>query len=338
MKNSHGAKSRKISRDSSLPSHDSLFALADSCVTALESESADYRPRAKNGECGALLDFTKSEPLPLVVVPDLHARLDFFARLLGFVLPENFIGGPGVTVESALGQKILRVVCVGDILHSEARGRERWQKAWIDFSRGVCDGPAMTEEMSEGFGLLAAVMECKRANPEFFHILKGNHENITNKRGGGDFPFCKFTDEGQMTTDFARAVYGDDILHLVSCFERALPLAAAFPNCVVSHAEPQFAMSRERIINARSSDEDVRALTWTANDEADDGSVRSILDELCGGADGAVYIAGHRPVRGAFALRQGGKFVQIHNPDREQIALVRAGGLFNPSQDIVAVS
>ena len=67
----------------------------------------------------------------------------------------------------------------------------------------------------------------------------------------------------------------------------------------------------------------MRALIWTANDQAEEGSVAESLDALLGvRAAGSLWIAGHRPVPGVFALRAGGRLVQIHNPGRGQIAWI----------------
>ena len=50
-----------------------------------------------------------------------------------------------------------------------------------------------------------------------------------------------------------------------------------------------------------------------------------------------VYIAGHRPVKENFALRQGGKFIQIHNVKKQNVAVVKFWKKFSPENDIVSV-
>ena len=64
-----------------LPSHDEIFNLADAASTVLETESSVYRPESESGKPGSLLDFQKS-PLPLIVVPDIHARPHFMENIL----------------------------------------------------------------------------------------------------------------------------------------------------------------------------------------------------------------------------------------------------------------
>lgn len=316
-----------------LPSHDELLSLTNECIEVLNGEMlCHYR-------AGSLLDFTAEEALPLIVVPDLHARGYFLNDVLNYTLPESFCAagehGNRMTVRDRLDAHAIRVVCVGDALHSEMRGRERWIRAYMERLQGIRSGEAMTEEMAEGLMLLMQVMRLKVKYSKLFHFLKGNHENIRNRRGGGDYPFCKFTDEGAMTNDFMREVYGDDAVYVIGCFEDALPLAAMANNCVISHAEPRRAFTREEIINAREEESTVEALTWTANGEAQERAAAEVISQL--GIEDGVYITGHRPVKGQYNLRAAGLVVQIHNPDKEQIALVRTDRKFDPERDIVSV-
>ncbi|MFA6856327.1 MAG: hypothetical protein WCR31_03865 [Treponema sp.] len=324
-----------------LPSYEELLKIADRTASVLEAEDESYCPSARNGKPGALLDFTKLPELPLIVVPDLHARVYFLLNVLDFVPAEGFFDKylKGKSVLEALELGAVRVVCVGDALHAEQRARERWLEALQDFDNGVIDGKAMREEMEEGLTLLELVMTCKCRFPATFHFLKGNHENITNRHGGGDFPFCKFADEGEMVMRFIRHVYGDDVLHIISYCEDILPLIAAFPGCIISHAEPRRAFTRDELINARQNPEVVAGLTWTENAGAEEGSVKAIMCGLLGstGPDHAVYLAGHRPVPGRYALRQEGLFIQFHNTEMQNIALVVPGKKFNPDTGIVPV-
>ena len=327
-----------------LPEHDYLFSVADSAASVLENEICSYRPAADSGRLGGLIDFSgpEFERLPLVIVPDLHARAYFLRNILNFVLPESFacaeINGEKkqISVFQALEEDKARIVFVGDLLHSELRGRLRWLEALDDFDRGIYDGKAMNEEMGEGLTLLSMIMELKTAFPANVHILKGNHENIMNVRGPGDYPFRKFANEGEMVKDFMSEVYGDDVLMVISCFEKNLPLAAVFPECVISHAEPVRAFSRDELVCGMDSDEIILGLTWTENNAAKDGSVKKMLDSLTGNPD-ALYFGGHRPIQGNYALRQHGKYVQIHNPDRQNVVLVYKDKPLDLENDIVQV-
>lgn len=319
-----------------LPSHEYLFNLADKVSSLLENEKTSYRPEADNGENGALLDFTSEEELPVLVIPDLHARSYFLSHILNFKLPEETVKGSPSVLE-ALSEKKIRVICVGDLLHSELRGRERWLNALEDFQKGNFTSQPMKDEMQEGLTLLSAVMELKLAFPDVFHVLKGNHENIMNERGEGNFPFRKFADEGEMVYRFMQEAYGDDVLMVISSFEKALPLLAAFNSCIISHAEPETFFSKERIINGMHDERLIQGLTWTPNDEADEDSCIKIINEFTKNPD-AIYLGGHRPISGTCTFRQGGKYIQIHNPEREFITLITPGRIFDPDRDIMDVN
>ena len=335
---------KNILRTNELPSHDEIFNLADAASTVLETESSAYRPESESGKPGSLLDFQKSQ-LPLIVVPDIHARPHFMENILNYRLPEDFVSG-GETVFDALSTGLARIICVGDALHTEVDTRDRWIAAEIEFANNIYTGPAISNEMKDGFAVLGALMKLKTLFPEYVHFLKGNHENILNRTGDGDYGFVKFADEGRMVREFITEYYGEDVLYLISCVENVLPLIAVTGNCVISHAEPRFAFRKDQLINARSEAGVVEGLTWTDNDSAQDGSVMEIIEELCALPSGStrdkaledyVYLGGHRPVKENYRLRQKGKYIQIHNPKKQNIALVRTYRKFNPDTDIVSV-
>ena len=239
----------------------------------------------------------------------------------------------------ALEEKKIRLVFLGDILHAEGREKDRWLKALAAFESGVFDSSFMRQEMREGLAALSAVMKCKELWPENFHCLKGNHENIMNARGGGNFPFRKFAAEGRMVYKFMKLVYGEEVLGAVDDFEKALPLASCSKNIFLSHAEPMEFFSQDELISSPGDERLVYGLTWTANDEASEGSVSKILSEFCQppAKVQARCIGGHRPVPENYLLRQGGLFVQIHNPQRQNVAVVRPDKTFNPDKDIISV-
>ena len=333
-----------------LPKYDYLFSLCDKISSLLESEICEYRPAATVGTeagvggagadsgadgilPGSLIEINQKKPV--IVVPDIHARRDFLLNILNFKIPDTgaFSSAGGLTVFDALKKGEIFVVCVGDAVHSERQNKTRWLMALEDYVSEIYTGNSMTAEMIDSLGVLAALMELKLAFPNNFHFLKGNHENIMNKTGSGDFAFRKFADEGNMTRDFIQNYYGDDILYLISLYENALPLVFANPFCVVSHAEPRRAYSRQELINARLDGLVVEGLTWTRNGESREGCVQQIIDEIfeyngwCdenANSKNAYYFAGHSPIQGDYALRQGGRFIQIHNPSKQNIII--AGG------------
>ena len=189
----------------------------------------------------------------------------------------------------------------------------------------------------EGLSLMSLVMECKCRFCENFHFLKGNHENIENRDDGNDYSFYKFVQEGLMTRRFITDYYGEDILYLYACFEHDLPLASVFPDCIVSHAEPEKAYTYEQMRDCWTEENVVFGLSWTANGSAKEGSVQTMLDSFTKDPQSAVYFSGHRTISGKYAYRQNKKLIQIHNPDAENITLVYSDRQFNPESDIVSV-
>ncbi len=328
---------QNILTSSRLPFYDDFFQLLNDASECLETEKTDYRPvDSKNGP-GGLIDF-HNDKLPLIVIPDLHARPYFLMNILEYQIFED------MNVFEALAAGRLRLLSVGDILHTERNTRERWAAAAAEFSAGIFTGPALSAEMQEGLCLLAGLLKLKIAFPSYVHILKGNHENILNATGNGDFSFRKFADEGEMGMVFVQDYYGDDILYLINCVEKSLPLAYFGHKCVVSHAEPLRSYSRDELVNARITGGVVEGLTWTDNGSACEGSAEETIKGLCSAAgeknikaDDYVYLGGHRPVTGNYRLLQEGRYIQIHNPGKQNVAFVRPDKKFNPDTDLVNV-
>ncbi len=355
-----------------LVSYASLFSLLDSCVSVLENESPSYRPLSSQKNAGGLLDFTAcknhKEALPVVVVPDLHGREKFIIDILSYRFPSDVLKPQkklldhdffspleetasslslakcsGLSVLECLERGLVYVCCVGDIFHSESRGRERWISAFEGYSLGNRINDSMKREMKENLSLLEMLLVLKTTFAGHFHILKGNHENVLNEmnvKPYGNVPFKKFCDEGNMVADFLQSYYDDLILHEISCFEKSLPVCAVFENCIVSHAEPAVSCTRNEIINYHEKDSSVVFnFTWTANGKAEENSVEKTIRNLIGrkSAKNYVWLGGHRPVSGKYSLRQNGKYIQIHNPDEENIAVVPPERKFNPQEDIFNV-
>lgn len=314
-------------KTSALPTKEALLSRVGGAVSALEHVR------------GGVRDFTRQSALPLIVVPDLHGRRDFLLSILYSSIPELYrctsrFTIPDEPVLKLLVEGLVRVVFVGDLFHAESRAKERWQKAYQEFLQGNVTGSAMTEEMVENLGLLQMISLLQLPFSDSIVFLKGNHENILNHTGGGDFSFCKFAEEGKQVYAFMQTVYGEAVLQEIWQWEQLLPLCAVFENCVISHAEPVRAFTRDEI-EAMQSDV-VAGLTWTRNDEADEDSVEKTLTALLGKerAENAVWLAGHRPVAERYAVRQQGRFIQIHNPWNEQVAYIVPDKRFTPETDI----
>ncbi|HZK19551.1 MAG TPA: hypothetical protein VFC68_02370, partial [Treponemataceae bacterium] len=173
------------------------------------------------------------------------------------------------------------------------------------------------------------------AFPEYFHFLKGNHENILNEEGNGNHPFRKFAMEGEMVYYFMRAEYGKDFVNLYANFEHMLPLLFYGENLLISHAEPRRPFEIDEVKEGRCNHEVVTGLTWTGNNEAVEDAAKKMLETWLPNSNDAFYFGGHRPVMGKYSLRSSGKFIQIHNPDAWPLAIVRPNRKFNPESDII---
>ncbi len=300
-------------------------------LEALQTESPRIRPADDNGRPGGLVLLDPG--LSTIVVPDLHARMDFFLGVLGYQAEE------GSRTLDLLEEGRLQVVCLGDGVHAEGRAAQRWQAAQAEFLDTYRTHGSMDDEMRESLGVMEMVMEVKRRYPALFHFLKGNHENITNESGGGNLPFRKFALEGIMVLSYMKQFYGPQLLGQYARMEKELPLLAVGPDFLLSHAEPATFFPPHRIIGYRTDPEVVEGLTWTDNDEAEPGSVDQMLECYLGeeAARGALYLGGHRPAAGSYKLRAGGKYVQIHDPERFVIAHLPATGGIQLERDIVRI-
>jgi hypothetical protein len=321
----------QIFREEGPPGADALREVVTRAVEALRSEPETVRPRDGEGRPGGLVRLERD--LPTIIVPDLHARMDFFLRVLAWE------DEAGRTAGELMAAGRLQIVCVGDGVHAEGRAALRWVAALEEFQEGFRSHESMDEEMRESLGLMRMVMETKASFPGRFHFLKGNHENITNELGNGNFPFRKFAQEGLMVLAYVRRFYGEEVLGGLSRFEKELPLLAVGRGFLVSHAEPADFYPRERVVGARDDPDVVAGLTWTDNGEAAPGSVQRMLAHYLGEeeAAGGYYFGGHRPVSGGYELRAEGRYVQIHDPDRFVVARVPDSGAILLERDVVVI-
>lgn len=310
------------------PEQGSYLSLLRAVQEILGTEPENVRPADPEGNPGGLVLLDRE--LPTVVVPDLHARMDFFLGVLDWEAEE------GRKTIDLLADGRLQVVCLGDGVHSEGRAARRWRAALDEFQEEYRVHASMDAEMRESLGVMGMVMEVKRSFPGRFHFLKGNHENITNELGDGNFPFRKFALEGMMTLDYMERFYGEETVRAYALFEKALPLLAVGRGFLISHAEPGAFFERERIVAYRQHPEVVSGLTWTDNDEAEPGSVQRMLDSYLGEEEGSrgFYFTGHRPVSGRFRLRADGRLVQIHDPERFMIAHLPGTAEIDPKRNV----
>ncbi len=298
-------------------------------INALYNEPAEVRPASDRGGSGSLVRLSHGGYF--IIIPDLHGRMDFFSAVM------NWSGFSGRSVLADMADGLAQVVCVGDAFHSEVRGRERWQKAMKEWLAGFGQHKHMDLEMRENLGLLEMLAIVKSTLPRQFHFLKGNHENIGNEEGEGNFPFRKFVFEGEMVKQWVETFLGKEILRLIRVWEKSLPLMAEGPGFLVSHCEPGRALTRNEVINAYDTDDVIYNLTWTDNGSAEPGSVISTLYNFGITSEEGRIFGGHRPVSGRYSLRQDGRYIQINTPNKWVIAAFTDMKLFKPDRDIVCL-
>ena len=316
-----------------LPSEGTVFGVVERAIKTLGEESKSYRPHGKDKNPGGLLDFC-GQKKDVIIVPDLHARPDFLIKLIDSDID-------GTSVLEALNNGKLILVCVGDGVHTETPGRchDRWISAYKKWCDGQCECEEMAEEILEAFQTMFVVMEMKNSFPSAFHFLKGNHENVLNVNSNGDHGFRKIAMEGQMVYDFLEEHYSQATAYLISEFEHALPVVAIFDRFGVSHGEPFRCFSKKEIIDYRRHPEVVLGFTWTDNGDVSDMTVEEQFHELNkkGDSTNCFWFGGHRPVVGKYQQRQGGAYIQIHNPLEMNVARVHSDGTFNLDTDIYSV-
>lgn len=334
-------KLKSLQKEPILPSKTELKNILQNVNKVLETEdsffeSTTYRPLNSKKKPGGMLDF--SDSLTTLIVPDLHARVDFIPQLMDFKLVFETLDEKSLTVYQALQKGLVRIICLGDGLHSERRGKQRWLEAYNDFFYLENEkSQALEEEMKEGLTTMLMIMECKCAFPYHFHFLKGNHENITNSSDHGNMPFSKFAYEGQMCYQFMKNYYGLPIVASYSRFEKLLPVFVRGKNYLASHAEPIKSFSIKEIKDAALKPEVIYGLTWTKNDEAPPETAKIMIEKLLK-CETCFYFGGHRPVfNNKYNLRGMGKFIQIHNPEEMNIAIIQPNKIFNPETDIKSI-
>ncbi len=340
------ALARELASSGTYPPPARLSALTEAAISAMRAEDPSIRPRAASGEPGGLVAL--GAPF-VALVPDLHARAALLADLLASE-PPAAQASRGLSASRNAGETLadaafadtapsgttladmaldghLAILCLGDVLNAEGpAAQSRWNQAMDDLASGGAHAllsPAMDEEMGLSLSALCLVMLLKTRLGAAFHCLKGNHDNLSNSGRDGDSSFRKYALEGAMGAEWSRMRYGEAALAAVRRYELLLPLVAAGRAFCASHAEPAFPVDASSLLDYRSRPALVRALIWTANDQAEEGAAAGSLEALLGErARGGLWFAGHRPVAGVFGLRAGGRLLQIHNPGRDQIAWI----------------
>ncbi len=319
----------EIFNRTSIPDRDIYLELVEQANQVLITEDKAIRPYDSSNLPGGII-FLK-QYIPTIIVPDLHARMDFFLNILFYQ-----VEGMNSILEGLVEDKI-QIICVGDGFHAERRAISRWRAAFNEYKNEYKKRQNMDEEMKESLGLMEMVMKIKSLFPANFHFLKGNHENITNENGNGNYPFSKFAHEGAMVAYYITKFYDEEFLNTYASFEKNLPIFAVGRNFLISHAEPAGFYNQEELIEYRNNPDVIEGLTWTDNDDAESGSVQDMLKCYLNEAEleNNYYFGGHRLVDNLYNKRAKGKYIQIHNPDKFIIAYIKTDKDINLDEDII---
>lgn len=299
-------------------------------LEAFAIEDTRVRPADKDGKPGGLVDLTSSSKV--VILPDLHARRFFLKSVLFWK-----VDGTDFLID-LLQSGEYTLLCLGDGVHSEGEFAARWVKAFSEFKRGYKKSVHMDAEIGDSFNLMLAVMLLKVRFDGNFHFLKGNHENITNETGNGNYSFAKFANEGVMVIEYFKKFYDDELIKLYYDFEKKLPLFVQGRTFLASHAEPYYFFEKERILNYSEDDDLIEALTWTDNHSAEEGALDQLLDYyIPGNDDTTCYFGGHRPIMSLYNRIYDNRYVQIHNPLKQIAAVIDQNISINLDDQIVIV-
>lgn len=332
-----------IFKNKILPPKDRFLQLVNRTCSIFQTETEPLRPRNKKKQPGGFIDLSLNPNADAIIVPDIHARTDLVYNLiftplkkLGLKPNEDFPNEK--TVLDKLENSTITILFLGDILHAERRAFDRWCLAYEAFIEGNPCSDAMKEEMAEGLNSMEMILLIKNRFPDLVHILKGNHENIENIDGNGDYAFHKFAAEGLMVKDFIVDTYGTDFLKQYSKLEHLLPFAAKGTHYFASHAEPFKPFSREEIINASLNATTIIGLTWTRDGECEKNSADLLLNTFFSNPKEVYYLAGHRSIKTSFNKRENSSFIQIHNPNLSQVAVIPHEGIPKPENLMKEIS
>lgn len=251
---------------------------------------------------------------PTFVIADLHGRYDYLLQALQFKIGNG--KGKKSTVLELLQAGKINFVCLGDGMHSEARGKLRWQIAQRELFRG--HSPAMDEEMGESLNTMLMVMMLITEFPNNFFFLRGNHDDIKGQ-------FRKYARESDMVQLWCERRFGKDFIDSFAEFENALPLMVRGNNFIASHSATLEPLNRGRL-----SVKDYRTyynLAWSDNRYLSDNNYNNeAFNEqmLHLEAKDCVWVIGHRPTENElFRSQFGNRLIQLNRPDKFVAAYIK---------------
>jgi len=179
--------------------------------------SEPYREKDDNGAPGALLELP--DDLRLLIVGDLHARVDNFLKILS----ENCLLAHLASNRAAL-------VILGDAIHSEL--------------------PKEMEDMDSSILMMDLIFKMKCHFPENFFYLLGNHDSFDSSIAKSGVL------QGVLMRKRLQELRGEEYVEEMQKFYDGLPIVMKTDSCVACHAAPpRKELSREKVINLRSYSE-----------------------------------------------------------------------------------
>ncbi len=292
--------------------------------------------------------------LPTIIIPDLHARREMLSAILGAQLAD----GPyaGEQVFHLLQRRLINVVCVGDIVHSETRSD------WVINNDGEWTQELLDKEMVRSLGAGAMIMYLKIQYPEHFHCLRGNHDDMAGELASDfrKFVGLKYDEnnelvmvngrpfltgergESRLVRDWVltREGWGEPFLQTWAQFERSLPLFARASYYVISHSLPLIPLTEAEIRDVNRPRE--IALELTSRRGIDQASIYGTLENLGLRASTKRWFHGHSQVLpevngGKYEESLDGLIVRLNNPKQYVFAYVPASTdprPFDPARDV----
>jgi hypothetical protein len=267
-------------------------------------------------------------------LPDLHARRVFFKTFL------NYKPDDDNSIIDLLEKNEIAFICLGDGVHGEGTmNGYRWLRAFDEYKNNYENPVSMNEEIADSFNLMIAIMCLKIRYRDNFHFIKGNHENIYNETGNGNYAFAKYAIEGDMVLKYFMKYYDEEMLDDYAAFEKNLPLFVVGKNFLASHAEPEYFFDVDQIVNYRNDPDLIESLTWTDNY----ASMRGTVDELLRYflkkevLSGEFYFGGHRPIKDKYNRINNDRYVQIHNPSMQIAAIIDQDADIDLDRDVVVI-
>jgi hypothetical protein len=299
----------------------------------LESKDALVGALGKTTELmsasSGIVDLPKG--VPTLVIPDMHAQRDYLLRALQHEVD-------GQKVFDLLKQGKMNLLLLGDGMHSEERGADRWLMAERDYLDGRKDSAAMRDEVLESFGTMKMVMDLKTELGDHLVYLRGNHDDIE----GGFRKYCDTVGESKLMSSWVGDHYGPDFVKSWAAFEDAMPLVARGTGFVASHAAPAAKMRRKDIEKRQEQARTI--LTWSDNTQwRDESSQKAIFYgnlEAVGGQPTDRWLIGHRKVTGRnYRSQFDQQLIQINPTSQEGfvVAMIGADGAFDPERDTFKV-